>query len=181
MHRRYRRLSAFVVIIALVGVAGTAQGATPTDTTALQDAVVVGDAAGTFGICEHLRALQEIADGANGGNRATGTQGHEDSVEYVVSQLDTSYWNVTTQPFTADVFTELAPPVLAATPPADPAWVVNVGLRHDGVLRRPARSTTRRWRSSTSSSRPHRRAPRAPAARTPTSRLARPAWRERSP
>ncbi len=125
MHRPHRRLSAFVVIIALVGVAGTAQGATPTNTTALQDAVVVGDAAGTFGIREHLRELQEIAD-ENGGNRATGTQGHEDSVEYVVSQLDAGYWNVTTQPFTADVFTELAPPVLVATPPADPAWVVNV-------------------------------------------------------
>ena len=124
MHRLHRRLTAFVVLIALVGVAGTAQGATPTNTTALQDAVVVGDAAGTFGIREHLRALQEIADD-NGGNRATGTQGHEDSVEYVMSQLDTGYWNVTTQPFTADVFTELAPPVLVATPPADPAWVVN--------------------------------------------------------
>ena len=100
MDRRNRRLSVAVVLVALVGVTGTTQAATPTDTTALQDAVVVGDAAGTFGIREHLRVLQEIADepGANG-TRATGTQGHEDSVEYVVSQLDTSYWNVTTQPF----------------------------------------------------------------------------------
>ena len=92
----------------------------------IQEAVEVGDPDGTVGIREHLRALQEIADepGANG-TRATGTQGHEDSVAYVVSQLDTSYWNVTTQPFDADVFTELAPPVLVANPPAVPAWVVN--------------------------------------------------------
>jgi Zn-dependent M28 family amino/carboxypeptidase len=124
MHRRYRRLSAFAVLVALVGVTGTTQAATPTDTTALQDAVVVGDLAGTFGIRQHLRALQEIADD-NNGTRATGTQGHEDSVEYVVRQLDANYWNVSTQPFVTDVFIELAPPVLAATPPADPAWVAD--------------------------------------------------------
>ena len=126
MHGRRRAVGILVVLIALVGMTGTVHGATPVDTTALQEAVEVGDQTGTVGIREHLRALQEIADepGANG-TRATGTQGHEDLVAYVMSQLDTSYWNVSTQPFEADVFTELAPPVLVATPAAVPAWVVN--------------------------------------------------------
>ncbi len=126
MHRRHRAAGIAFVLVALVGMTGTVHGATPVDTTAIQEAVEVGNQAGTVGIREHLRALQEIADepGANG-TRATGTQGHEDLVAYVMSQLDTSYWNVTTQPFEADVFTELALPVLVATPAAVPAWVVN--------------------------------------------------------
>jgi hypothetical protein len=50
--------------------------APPTDTTALQAAVTVGN--DNSGIRKHLRALQEIADqpGSNG-TRATGTLGHE--------------------------------------------------------------------------------------------------------
>ena len=127
MHGRHRAIGAFVALVALIGLTGTVHGATPVDTTALQEAVEVGDLAGTSGIREHLRALQEIADapGANG-TRSTGTQGHEDSVTYVMDNLDLNYWDVSTQPFTANVFTErFAPPVLAATPAADPAWVVN--------------------------------------------------------
>ena len=126
MYRRHRAVGVFVALVALVGVTGSVQGATPVNTTALQDAVVVGNQAGTVGIREHLRALQEIADlpGANG-TRATGTQGHEDSATYVMNSLDPSYWTVTTQPFEATVFTELADPELTATPPASPAWVVN--------------------------------------------------------
>jgi Zn-dependent M28 family amino/carboxypeptidase len=124
MHRRRRVLGLIFATAALIGIPATAQGAPPTDTTALQQAVVVGN--GTSGIREHLRHLQLIADqpGANG-TRATGTQGHEDSVRYVIGQLDPTYWNVTTQPFSADVFTELGPPNLVATPAASPAWVAN--------------------------------------------------------
>ena len=44
---------------------------------------------------------------------------------YVMNSLDPSYWTVSTQPFEATVFTELADPELTATPPANPAWVVN--------------------------------------------------------
>src|SRR5262245_6384934 len=123
MNRRYRRLSVLTVLVALVAVTGTTQAATPTNTTALQAAVSVGDKAGSTGIRQHLRALQEIADSVGSGTRATGTPGHEASVGYVISQLDTNYWNVTTQPFSADVFTELAPPVLVPDPAVDPAWV----------------------------------------------------------
>ena len=124
MHRRRRLFGLSVIALAMIGVPATAQGATPTDTTALQDRVFVGT--DTTGIRKHLLALQLIADRAgNNGTRATGTQGHLDSVAYVKSQLDANYWDVRDEVFTADIFTELADPHLAATPAANPAWVAN--------------------------------------------------------
>ena len=163
------------MLVALIGMTGTVHGATPVDTTAIQEAVEVGDLAGTSGIREHLRALQEIADepGANG-TRSTGSQGHEDSVTYVMDNLDANYWDVSTQPFTANVFTELAPAVLAATPAADPAWVVNQDfstMAYSGA----GSADERRSRSSISSNPPRRRVRQVPAARTRTSRPVRPA------
>ena len=46
MYRSNRAVGVFVALVALVGVTGTVQGATPVNTTALQDAVVVGDRPG---------------------------------------------------------------------------------------------------------------------------------------
>ena len=100
--------------------------ATPTDTTALQNAVSVGN--DNTGIRRHLRKLQLIADRpGNNGTRATATQGHEDSVEYVEQQLTTAggYWHVYEQPFTAAIFEELAPPTLSSVPRPSPAWTPN--------------------------------------------------------
>ena len=126
MHRRRRLFGLCLIALAMIGVPATAQGATPTDTKALEDAVEVGD--GSSGIREHLRQFQVIADTeGNNGTRATGTQGHLDSFDYVKSVLDQDddYWHTTSQSFTADIFTELADPHLAATPAANPAWVAN--------------------------------------------------------
>ena len=41
--------------------------------------------------------------------RATGTPGHEASVEYVVDVMEAAGFNVTLQPFEADIFFEQAP------------------------------------------------------------------------
>src|SRR4051812_50229155 len=92
--------------------ASPALGATPTDTKPLQDAVKVGN--DTSGIRAHLKKLQQIAT-ANGGQRPTGTSGHEQSADYVISKLKaTGYYNVSSQPFVATVFNELASPALSA-------------------------------------------------------------------
>src|SRR5689334_3310575 len=126
MHRRRRLFGLSVIALVMIGVPATAQGATPTNTKALEDAVTVGN--GTTGIRKHLRQLQVIADtSGNNGTRATGTQGHLDSVAYVKSELakDSDYWTVSEQPFSADIFHELAPPHLVANPAASPAWVVD--------------------------------------------------------
>jgi Zn-dependent M28 family amino/carboxypeptidase len=114
-----RSLGALLSVAAVAGLAGPAAAAPPTETQALQDAV------STSAIRKHLKALQEIADrpGANG-TRATGTQGHEDSVAYVKAQLEaTGYFNVSTQPFTAQVFHQLAPSTLSTTPAPAGGWI----------------------------------------------------------
>jgi Zn-dependent M28 family amino/carboxypeptidase len=123
MRKGLRPVAAVLGVAVAATLAGTASAAPPTDTQALQDAVKVGN--DRSGIRRHLKELQKIAD-ENGGTRSTGTSGHEASVEYVKKQLEaTGYYNVSTQPFTARVFNELAAPTLSATPAASPAWVVD--------------------------------------------------------
>ncbi|WP_082099637.1 M20/M25/M40 family metallo-hydrolase [Demequina maris] len=79
-------------LAASVAIAAGAQAATPTDTTALRDAVTAD------GVMAHLQALQDIADD-NGGNRQAGTDGHEASVEYMQGLLEDAGYATTVQPF----------------------------------------------------------------------------------
>ena len=123
MRKGHSPLAAVLSTVAVAVLAGPASAAPPTNTQALQDAVKVGN--GSSGIRQHLRQLQVIAD-ANNGTRATGTSGHVASLAYVKSQLEaTGYYNVSTQPFSAQVFNVLAPPTLSATPAASPAWLAD--------------------------------------------------------
>lgn len=122
MHKHRSALGALLILACGLTTAATPAGAaTGTDSTALETAVAVGS--DHSGIRQHLRELQVIAD-ANAGTRATGTQGHRDSAAYVQSRLDPDYWTVTTQPFTAELFQDVAPPTLSADAPA-PAWVAD--------------------------------------------------------
>ena len=50
------------------------------------------------GVREHQAALQAIAD-ANGGNRAAGTPGYDQSAQYVADTLEAAGWNVTINEF----------------------------------------------------------------------------------
>jgi Zn-dependent M28 family amino/carboxypeptidase len=127
MKKGIRPLAAVAAVAAAAGMAGSAQAANGIDTTQIQDAVKVGS--NTTGIRRHLKAFQEIADRkGNNGNRATATQGHEDSVKYVEQQLATTsgYWKVSEQPFSAAIFEEVAPPTLTPNPAPSPAWQANV-------------------------------------------------------
>ena len=63
------------------------------------------------GITEHQAALEAIAnDNPTAGipTRATGTPGHEASVEYVVEKMEAAGFDVSLQPFEADIFFEQA-------------------------------------------------------------------------
>jgi Zn-dependent M28 family amino/carboxypeptidase len=63
------------------------------------------------GVRRHQAALQAIAD-ANGGVRAAGTPGYEQSVQYIVSQMTAAGYNVTLNAFP---FTYVALPLLQQT------------------------------------------------------------------
>jgi Zn-dependent M28 family amino/carboxypeptidase len=95
-----------------------ASAATPTDSSDLRDAVT------SEGIIKHLQELQAIAD-ANGGTRAGGTPGYDESLEYVKGVLDDAGYQTTVQPFVYDVFEELSTPTFERISP-DPhtyVWV----------------------------------------------------------
>src|SRR6185436_1659126 len=55
------------------------------------------------GVREHPAALQAIAN-ANGGTRLAGTQGYEDSVDYVVEKMTAAGYNVTLNSFPFNFF-----------------------------------------------------------------------------
>jgi Zn-dependent M28 family amino/carboxypeptidase len=67
-------------------------------------------------IVDHLKAFQAIAN-ANGGTRALGTPGYDASLRYVARQLRNAGYQVTLQPFIANLFVELEPPVFERVSP----------------------------------------------------------------
>jgi Zn-dependent M28 family amino/carboxypeptidase len=101
-----RAAAAAAAVIALLAVAPLASAAPPVDTSALREAVTVS------GITEHQAELEAIANAnlfEGIPTRATGTPGHEASVEYVVEKMEDAGFNVSLQPFEADIFFEQAP------------------------------------------------------------------------
>ncbi|MGH8969704.1 MAG: M20/M25/M40 family metallo-hydrolase [Actinomycetes bacterium] len=101
--------AAFATATATVFVT-SAGAATPTDTSALREAVTVD------GVRAHQRALQRIAN-QNDGTRASGTSGYEASVAYVSRQLKGAGYTVTEQPFDYSFFQENSPSTLVRTAP----------------------------------------------------------------
>jgi Zn-dependent M28 family amino/carboxypeptidase len=80
-----------------VGVTTTVNADNGTDTSGLRDAVT------TDNVINHMEAFQDIADvETNGGNRAAGTPGHEESADYVIAQLEAAGYTPVIQPFTYD-------------------------------------------------------------------------------
>jgi hypothetical protein len=101
--RKHQSLACAVAVAASLVIASPAAAATNIDTEALRDAVTVP------GIREHLAALNQIAidhpfEGVP--TRATGTDGHVASVEYVRNKMLAAGYSVTLQPFQADIFIE---------------------------------------------------------------------------
>jgi Zn-dependent M28 family amino/carboxypeptidase len=103
---KHRPLAWAVAVVASLAVAVPASAAPPVDTSALREAVTVS------GITEHQAALEGIANAnvfEGVPTRATGTPGHEGSVDYVVERMKAAGFNVSLQPFEADIFFEQAP------------------------------------------------------------------------
>jgi Zn-dependent M28 family amino/carboxypeptidase len=110
--KRRLTISAALIVLAMLAAVPAATTATRTNSNALRSEVTVA------GIMEHQQALQAIAS-ANDNTRASGTEGYDESLEYVKDQLEaTGYYNVSVQPFLYDAFRELAPPVFQRISPA---------------------------------------------------------------
>jgi Zn-dependent M28 family amino/carboxypeptidase len=107
------RIAAVCTAAGLVAVAAAnpvAEAATPVDTDDLREAVTVD------GVRRHQQAFQDIAD-ANGGTRASSTNGYDQSAAYVAQQMDAAGYDVTVQPFDFPFFQELEPAVLEQIAP----------------------------------------------------------------
>lgn len=72
----------------------------------------------------HLVAWQEIAD-RNNDNRASGTPGYDQSVDYVVAQIRRKGYEITRQVFDFPFFEELSDPAFARVSPAPAAYPPN--------------------------------------------------------
>lgn len=70
------------------------------------------------GVREHQAAFQEIADD-NGGTRASGTPGYEESVDYVIERMTAAGYHVTTHSFP---FVFIPPPTLQQLTPINATY-----------------------------------------------------------
>ncbi|MDQ2691324.1 MAG: M28 family metallopeptidase [Chloroflexota bacterium] len=73
------------------------------------------------GVREHQAAFQEIADD-NGGTRASGTPGYDESVDYVVERMTAAGYNVTLHNF-SHLF--VPPPVVQQLAPITASYIAN--------------------------------------------------------
>jgi len=100
--RKHRQLACAATLVAALAMSAPAAAAPQVDTSALRNAVTYD------GIHEHLAALQALAVPFEGGapTRATGTEGHWNSVDYVVGRLEAAGYDAIQQDFLADIFVE---------------------------------------------------------------------------
>jgi Zn-dependent M28 family amino/carboxypeptidase len=101
--RKHWSLACAMAVAGSLLITSPASAASNVDTKELRSAVTVE------GIREHLTALQAIADAnifEGVPTRATGTAGHEASVDYVVEKMEAAGFNVSLQQFEADIFFE---------------------------------------------------------------------------
>ena len=74
------------------------------------------------GVLEHQEAFQEIAD-ENGGTRASGTKGYDESADYVEGRLERAGYVVTRQEFEFHAFAVEGPSTLNQTAPTPTTYV----------------------------------------------------------
>jgi Zn-dependent M28 family amino/carboxypeptidase len=102
------------------------------------------------GVREHQAEFQTIAN-ANNGTRASGTNGYDESAEYVAERMEAAGYDVTIQPFDFVRFTEVTPAILEQTAPLPGGPLPNIVMTYSGsgeaagsvtVLPGPAVDTT---------------------------------------
>ncbi len=110
MRRTISWLATALLALAMLGAAPAALADPASDSDKLREAVTLKN------IRKHQAALQTIAD-TNGGTRAAGTAGYDQSVDYVVKKLRGAGYSPQLFRFSFDFFRELAPAVLQQVSP----------------------------------------------------------------
>jgi hypothetical protein len=103
-------MAASILVVALLVPVSTASAVDAINTAKLRNAVTVN------GILGHERVLQRIAN-RNGGTRASGTAGFDESAAYVKGRLEAAGYDVTEQEFTFPFFRDLSAPELDQVSP----------------------------------------------------------------
>ncbi len=119
MRRSLRRLVVLASIFALLGATvPVATAAPPAACTNRNNNTIqkLLECVDVEGVREHQAVFQDIAD-ANGGTRASGTAGYDESAAYVVDRMEAAGYQVTVQEFDFVRFTEVTPGTLEQTLP----------------------------------------------------------------
>ena len=101
MRRSLRKLVVLASLVALLGATvPVATAAPPAACTNRNNNTIkkLLECVDVEGVREHQAALQAIAD-ANGGTRASGTSGYDESAAYVAERMEAAGYDVTIQPF----------------------------------------------------------------------------------
>ena len=123
MRRYLRRLVVLASLFALLGATVPVASAGPASCEGRTNNTIAKllECVDLEGVREHQAEFQAIAD-ANGGTRAAGTDGYDESADYVAERMEAAGYDVTIQPFGSVAFTELSPAILeqVAPPPGGP-------------------------------------------------------------
>jgi Zn-dependent M28 family amino/carboxypeptidase len=134
MRRSLRKLVVLASILALLGATVPVAAAAPPaactnrNNNTIQKLLECVD---VEGVREHQAAFQAIAD-ANGGTRASGTAGYDESAAYVAERMEAAGYDVTIQPFDFVRFTELSPGILEQTAPEPVGPLPNIVMTYSG-------------------------------------------------
>ena len=132
MRRSLRRLVVLASIFALLGATVPVASAGPASCERRNNNTIqkLLECVDVEGVREHQAAFQAIAD-ANDGTRASGTNGYDQSAEYVAERMEAAGYDVTIQPFDFVRFTEVTPAILEqVTPPGGP--IPNIVMSYSG-------------------------------------------------
>jgi len=135
MRRSLRKLVVLASLLALLGATvPVATAAPPAACTNRNNNTIkkLLECVDVEGVREHQAAFQAIAD-ANGGTRASGTSGYDESAAYVAERMEAAGYDVTIQPFDFVRFTELSPAILEQVAPAQGAGPIpNIVMSYSG-------------------------------------------------
>jgi len=133
MRRSLRKLVVLASILALLGATMPVASAAPAACENRNNNTIkkLLECVDVEGVREHQAEFQAIAD-ANDGTRASGTDGYDQSADYVAERMEAAGYDVTIQPFDFVRFTEVTPAILEQTAPDPVGPIPNIVMSYSG-------------------------------------------------